>query len=46
MSPGDQRTEALQHRETELRALAQQLEDEDRQHGWVVRYLYLGGRGS
>jgi hypothetical protein len=45
MSPGDLRTEALQHRETELRALVQQL-DEENQHGWVVRYRYLGGRGS
>jgi hypothetical protein len=33
---------ALQHWETELRALAQHLEDEDHQHGWVVRYRYLG----
>jgi hypothetical protein len=42
MSPGDQRTAALQHWETELRALAQQLEDEDHRHGWVVRYRHLG----
>jgi hypothetical protein len=38
----DERTTALQIWETELRALAQQLEDEDRQNGWVVRYRYLG----
>ena len=38
----DGRTAALQHWETELRALAQQLEDEGHQNGWVVRYRYLG----
>jgi hypothetical protein len=37
-----QRTAALQHWETELRTLAQHLEDEDHQNGWVVRYRYLG----
>jgi hypothetical protein len=37
-----QRTAALQHWETELRELAQQLEDEDHKYGWVVRYRYLG----
>ena len=36
------RTEDLEIWETELRALAQQLEDEDHQNGWVVRYRYLG----
>ena len=38
----DKQTAALQHWETELRALAQQLEDADDQNGWVVRYRHLG----
>jgi hypothetical protein len=38
----DSRTAALQHWEAELRALAQHLEDEDHQNGWVVRYRHLG----
>jgi hypothetical protein len=38
----DQRIAALEHWEAELRALAEQLEDEDHQYGWVVRYRYLG----
>jgi hypothetical protein len=38
----ERRTAALEHWETELRALAQQLEDEDQQNGWVVRYRFLG----
>jgi hypothetical protein len=42
MSGTDEHTAALQHWEGELRALAQQLEDEDQQYGWVVRYRYLG----
>jgi hypothetical protein len=37
----DQRTAALQYWETELRELAQQLEDEDQQNGWVVLYRFL-----
>jgi hypothetical protein len=38
----NERTAALQRWETELRSLAQQLEDEDHQNGWVVRYRHLG----
>jgi hypothetical protein len=36
------RASALQHWEMELRALAQHLEDEGHQNGWVVRYRHLG----
>ena len=32
-------SERLQHWERELRALAQQMWDEDRQNGWHARYL-------
>jgi hypothetical protein len=36
------RSAKLQKWETELRALAQQLWDEDTKNGWRVRYVYLG----
>jgi hypothetical protein len=35
-------TTRLRQWEAELRALAQHLEDQDHQNGWVVRYRYLG----